>query len=476
MIKKCFIAGISLLVLAFTRVASADTNLMQNPGAEKVIPAEDYPEGWGLYNGGGECNGGTTDKDAHTGQYSSFLTFKDFFVNKDTGEKAVNIDLMLGKTDGYDGKDAIKAEANTAYYFSFWIKGDISQVSVRVFTWKTEEGLKDSRGMITPSLVGDIVPTSTWTKYEGGFTTGLDTKRFAVGIHINKIPGLTSGQTIYVDDVEIKILPNVTKIDEGNPSPIKVAIYDNGTFKEYGQSYIYEALEKDKGIKAEKIDNLKIETLKKYDVLILSAINSLSKIDAGNADLGIAGVDWISSLLNFVDSGGGIILGHDSVGYRGIFGTTPIFSNICAGKDKVDWKKEIKVIKNDHPIMQGVPGEFEHSYFDHIAIEPGLKATVLAKDKENNPVIVAGEVSRGRIVAIGYPMGLWTKPESKPKFEDYAGSLPEEEKRILINSVRWAGSNPKYNVPQEITRSTLLAEFKQHDCMSSDPFGHFRQI
>jgi len=269
-------------------------------------------------------------------------------------------------------------------------------------------------------------------------------------------PGPHAATNAVAGDAALKTLPPVKKLDDGNPSPVKVAIYESEKTKNSWRENICAALAKDKEIQVETIDNLQCETLKKYDVLILSAILGLSEKDTGSADLGVKGVDYLNSLLNFVDSGRGVILAHDCVGYRGVFGANKIFRSICVGNGKVDGKKELSVVNRDHPVTKGAPEVFTHLYFDHIIIEPGPKAEVLVRDKENNPVIVAGELSRGRVVGIGYPMGIWTKTEGLGG--DYS---IQAEIMILVNSVKWAGANPKYDVPGEVTRATLLAELER---------------
>ncbi|MDD2708866.1 MAG: family 10 glycosylhydrolase [Verrucomicrobiae bacterium] len=465
-------AARTLLFMASALTSYANANLMPNPGAEEVILFKGYPKeakpggnpkiaeyvpkGWGLYVGSpceDPCEWGATDKEAHTGKHSCFLTFNHFHENKD-GEKSVNLSLNLGGSNGYTAGNAIKSEGGEDYHFSFWAKGNIPRISVKISCWTAGNADPIHQQNIDATLA------SNWTKFEGRFSPAPNAERFLVRLQISAVPGLSPGQAIYVDDVEIKKMPKAVKMDDGSPFPVKVAIYEDEKNKDSGRKFIHDALLNEKGIKAQMIDTLADETLKKYDVLILSAIQALSEKDARSDDLNRKGVDYAGSILHFVNSGKGVILGHDCVGYRHLFGATKLFPSICVGNGRIVGKEKLNIVGKSHPVTKDVPETFSHSYSDHLTLLPGVKATVLAKDKEDNPVIVAGELSRGRVVAIGYPMGIWTKPGESDG--DYSAPLPAEEKVVLVNAVRWAGGNPKYDVPQEETRCTLLAEAEQY--------------
>jgi len=211
-----------VLVVSLASAAGAATNLMTNPGAEKMelSPYSGYPQelltprarmaeaipaqSWGCYPSCGFCTWGVTDKEAHGGKYSAFLA-----VDGSDSRGVTELNLCLGQTDGRSGKYAFVAKAKTTYYFSFWLKGNPapSAVYVRWLGWKTEDGSMDAdkREWRDTNLIGKggIVPGTEWKKYEGTFMTTADTKKFAMRIQIPVQAAAQKGQTIYVDDVEI---------------------------------------------------------------------------------------------------------------------------------------------------------------------------------------------------------------------------------------------------------------------------------
>ena len=87
-----------------------------------------------------------------------------------------------------------------------------------------------------------------------------------------------------------------------------------------------------------------------------------------------------------------------------------------------------------HPVTQGIKlnTPLPQSYYDHIELEAGPQGTVLGQASESKrPVLVCGQVGKGRYVACGLGLGL--DPDDKdvePK---------EAERALLLNAVRWCG-------------------------------------
>ncbi|MCF6177163.1 MAG: ThuA domain-containing protein [Victivallaceae bacterium] len=234
----------------------------------------------------------------------------------------------------------------------------------------------------------------------------------------------------------------------GNGKILQVAVYNNGKqFKQFGIKYAYQALLNTPGIKVETIDNLKRDTLRKYDTVVILTVTKLAKKDKSDADRRVKGTDWIKTVSNYVDSGGGLVLGHNAIGYKGVFSSYKLFPMIGVSK-KRNLKKGYDVTNANHPVMAGMPRHFSHEY-DHMEIIPGKNGKVLATDKLGRSMIVAGEVSRGRVVQIGFPMGIYWK--------DKTGSLPKVDKLLLLNAVKWAGAKPRYDISLKATAAGLLA-------------------
>jgi len=142
------------------------------------------------------------------------------------------------------------------------------------------------------------------------------------------------------------------------------------------------------------------------------------------------GKSLIKALEQFVRSGGGLIVTHNAVGYRG---HPTLITEICAkGLEHVrdtQW-----IVTRQHPITQGIdPNKaLPHSYYDHIELECGPKGVVLAQGyRTRRPVVIAGEYGKGRYVACGLIPGLGA---------DGSSVAPTgAEQTLLRNAVRWCG-------------------------------------
>jgi len=443
--------------------ADAVRNLFANEGAEKPISStvsqsefpkfktvastEKVPENWGVSNGTRlPLKWGISTLGPHSGQNCCFLEFTQTGKTNLLPQSGISSDhyIWVGKTDGDDGSQAIQVKPDTKYLYSFWIKGNAKEADVRVFTWPIGSDKSGKvRNAERPRNAKIIYVSPKWTRIAGTFDTSPITDRIALGI----CPTYDApGQSIFVDDVIICECPKATLTKRAASSP-QIAIYNSELCPD-SIKYIKEAL-KEAGYHVDITDTLKREVINKYDVLILTSTRQLSSVDKENLDLGRPETDFAGALLNFVDAGGGLILGHDCVGTRGIW-EVPLFPSVCSGK-KISNSKKMIIATRNTPISTNSAETFEHSYSDHATINPGKDATVLFNDNENSPVVVSGKLSRGRIVAIGYPMGI--------KDAEVPCPVNENEKNILLNAVKWCAESDKYIVPQELTDATLLAEF-----------------
>jgi carbohydrate binding protein with CBM4/9 domain len=204
----------SLLLSSQLSADDAVVNLLTNPGAETQIPAgkfiseinfkymmsndfidfsDNVPEGWGAYvNAETKVKWGQTDKEFHSGKYSCFMTLVDSLKSG-----ASHYDcIVLSKTNGSNGEKTIKVEPGATYKYSFWIKGDMGKVTIRLFTWNTD----DAKKMKWKGLKYGVSVTKEWTEIKGVITPVGAVKKFAIGIDIGNAK---AGQSLYIDDAVI---------------------------------------------------------------------------------------------------------------------------------------------------------------------------------------------------------------------------------------------------------------------------------
>lgn len=203
--------------------AEEPVNLLENPGAEKSLAAaqtpfnlwymltndfvelaDTVPEGWGVCGCGySKISWGTTDKEAHSGEKSCFLKVLDRLKEKDTDRLRVRI--ILGKSSGQTGEQAMKVESGKEYFYSFWMKGDVESINVEIFTWITDEG-KTLTARPTSHMNETV--GADWKQISGIFKPGNDAKTMAVAIGVLKAK---AGQTIYVDDAVVGLNTPATR-------------------------------------------------------------------------------------------------------------------------------------------------------------------------------------------------------------------------------------------------------------------------
>lgn len=421
-----------LILCCFFGAVAKPHNIFANSSTEQ-LNGSGLPENWSFCNLSKLPAVWGSSQDAYSGGKSVFLKFEP------TGDKSVSgkryTYLFAGVTNGFSGEKALVVKPNCDYAYSFRIKGNMKTIDVILFSWNQDTGIK-GRALKTLAVRAPVF--SDWSCAAGYFKTGPDTTRMALGIR-----GTTGNpsEEIQVDDLVICEKPQITTIPQKD---LRIAIYNPGRPEKTGQENIRETLAQN-GFKVEMIDTLNPEVINHYGILILTTTRVLSPADRGNVDTGKRQIDYAGALLNYVHRGGGLILGHDCVGLRGIW-NIPVFPQITSGKKL----SETRVVNKaaEHPVTAGIPESFEHLYNDHVAIVPGTDAVILQCDSEDNAVTVAGKFRNGKIVAIGYPMGVGTR-------------LSVPEKDTLLNAVRWCADSQKYDVPMILTEAELIPAFNK---------------
>ncbi len=472
------VSGLFLSGGAAGQATPPATNLIPNPGAEKVMPSASfpaelavrrtqmagaYPESWAVYNGNGYCRWGSVDE-AHSGRHAVFLTM----TPADGATSSVNLGLCLGGGNGYSGAGAIPVQGNRAYYFAFYARGDMAGAGVRITGWR-ENNLSHKGRRVLETPLDRIELTDEWQLFEGYFVTPDNITRLTPMVHISLSPDPNRPeQTIYLDDAVLTPYAPA-RLDQGRPDPIRVAVYENAGKLDpkpsglgpQGRAQILQTLQTAPGIAPCMIDTLCQDSLAECDVILFSNILKLSPADQA------AGADWELALLNFVDSGKGVILGHDSVGWRGVFGKSCLFSLVCTGRGLALGERDLTAANAQHPVMQGLPASFQHAYDDHVAMIAAPGTDVLARNRLGEPAVLAGGMSRGRVVAVGFPMGLSVSPANEsgkePSKIQAAAPLTDEEARLLINSVRWCAEPPRFAIPALLTKATLGKQVRAYN-------------
>ena len=471
-LKTLLAAAVGGAVLSFQALASSPvTNLIPNPGAEAVMPsasfpaeltvsrtkiADEYPDSWAAYNGSGFCRWGSS-QEAHSGERSAFMTMTP--IASDASEASFGI--CLGGGNGYSGAKAIPVQRNHAYYFAFYAKGDITNVNVQFIGWNETDLSKNGRHVV-PSTLEGIALTEEWRLFECYVVTPGNITRLTPMIYISATPEMNQTEgTMYIDDAVLS--PYVpARLEQVRDAPIRVGVYEDkagqNSLSPKGRMQIVQALQTASGIAPRIIDNLRHETLAECDVIIISNILDPSPADKAS------GADWELALLNFLDSGKGVILGHDGIGLRGVFGEKGLFTMVCSGKRLVFRAQDLIVADAAHPITRDLPQSFRHAHNDHVSIIAAPGAVVHARNQDDEPVIVSGSISRGRVVAVGFPIGISARSSADDGKVIVSAEPPTaDEARLLINSVRWCAEPPRFAIPKLLTKATLSEEVRVYN-------------
>ncbi|MBC7287717.1 MAG: family 10 glycosylhydrolase, partial [Armatimonadetes bacterium] len=133
----------------------------------------------------------------------------------------------------------------------------------------------------------------------------------------------------------------------------------------------------------------------------------------------------IDELREFVRNGGGLLLTHDAVGMRA---HRPVFPELATALPRPVRSRTVQVATG-HTITDRLPKQFDHSYYDHIALVPESGALTLLRDEQGNAVAVAFQYGKGRVVACGMAVGLREDDTEAPPLD---GELD-----FLVNAIHW---------------------------------------
>jgi hypothetical protein len=201
---------------------------------------------------------------------------------------------------------------------------------------------------------------------------------------------------------------------------LQVGIYYNKGGLQFGYQGLKTALEGE-GYQVKFIDSLDSKVFEGLDVVALSCLHQLP--------LGQREPEARNALRDFVKSGHGVILIHESVGWRKVFQSAPVFPEIGQGiGQSPSPNKELVVADKDHPITQGLSQRFNIQY-DMPALKAGKDGKVLLKSGIGDPEVIVGDFGQGKVVLMGNLVGLGpNNMEMAPK---------GDELKLILNSIAW---------------------------------------
>ena len=210
-----------------------------------------------------------------------------------------------------------------------------------------------------------------------------------------------------------------------------------GVYPGTGDLGIMEALSAADGIEAHKLEWCSPDALSALDCVVIPHGKQVAPLD------GIR--PWRAVLRRYVELGGGIVLTHNAVGYRGVFAQNELFPEIETAAGRKDaWTFETNP-DSKHPLARKLPKTIRHAYSDHITMQPGPRGEVICIDDDGDATVVAGTFGKGRVVAMGALAG-WRAVRQQLKHYDGEAAIPEgAERALLVESVRWAGDGTPFN-------------------------------
>ncbi len=160
-----------------------------------------YPEGWGVYSGAGHITVRTSPESPHSGDRCVRAEISSWYEQFEDRPHYISAALMVGRTRGYDGPDALEAQPGS-YRMELWLRGEVPQIEVGVVIWTAEAATRDDRDFVATHPQA-LPVTGEWTRHEVTFTLPKEAVRFAPRLSIvgQKSDGLEIGQGFCVDDL-----------------------------------------------------------------------------------------------------------------------------------------------------------------------------------------------------------------------------------------------------------------------------------
>ena len=155
-------------------------------------------------------------------------------------------------------------------------------------------------------------------------------------------------------------------------------------------------------------------------------------------------------VVEFVEQrGGGVVFSMFRCGTVARSMIRPMFPDVADAYNKVN-SRGLIVKDAAHPVMEGLPGRYLLPFWDHAVLRLGPQGHALAVNTGGEAIIACGQAGAGRAVFIGPWLGVDESGQD-------AYPMPEHDRTLLLNSVRWAAAAQMRNR----TNSTALSEATQ---------------
>ncbi|NLS90835.1 MAG: hypothetical protein GXX96_01440 [Planctomycetaceae bacterium] len=166
---------------------------------------------------------------------------------------------------------------------------------------------------------------------------------------------------------------------------LKIAVFDQQAAGGQGAAVdgLLQGLQS-QGYDARRIADLQPVTLCVFDLVYLSDMHNPGNVHK----------QWRKSLNDYVEAGGSVLqTWHHH-----------IFSEVGAGVQRVYGSRAMHV-RADHPAVKGMK-DFQSSYEDHIVERVGPKGAILIENEHGQPVAVAGQLGRGKVISTGLALAI----------------------------------------------------------------------
>ncbi len=185
-----------------------------------------------------------------------------------------------------------------------------------------------------------------------------------------------------------------------------------------------------------------LEDMKKYDVIAVSDVGSDTFLITQRTMEGERTPNRLKLLEQYVAEGGGFLMWGGYLSFTGFHGKafykrTPVEKLLPVNLMETDDRVEVPegflptILEKDHPILNGIPDEWEGWFLSYNRLIPKEGATVIAviEEYDNDPFLVAWDYGQGRSLASAVDCA---HHGAAPSFLNW-----EYTSTLYANMVRW---------------------------------------